>query len=151
MSRSVTLYSKSHVCQKGLQEAQNVALSQDNQPFWCGPNDAYLAVRALCIVHAQPSCFGLVWIWRVNEVCVYMYINYIIIIFTFCVCFARFTFIVVISVGIYLDRNLLFLIIGGPARFYLFKKKLGIKMKYLKTKNKLPPRWLHLIKYYIIF
>ena len=56
-------------------------------------------------------------------------------------------FIVVISVGLYLDRNLLFLIIGGPARFQLFKKKkLNKDQTFLK--DKLPPRWLNLMKYY---
>ena len=55
-------------------------------------------------------------------------------------------FIVVISVGIYLDRNLLFLIIGGPARFYLLKKEKNKDQTFLK--DKLPPKWLNFMKYY---
>ena len=63
--------------------------------------------------------------WRVNEVCVYIYNVHISSSHLYFVCaFARFMCIVVNSVGLYLDRDLLFLIIGGPVRFYIFFKNL---------------------------
>ena len=55
--------------QKGLQEPQNAALSQDKQPIESFARQAFIAVRLICTLYGQPRRFGVVTSRRCCCVC----------------------------------------------------------------------------------